>query len=417
MAVVEQGARANQFRAGVAPVSSGAPLGAVEVATIVLVAEPDLTVTFREMEPARDGRWQVQPAPNAATAMTLLGSLPNVDALVVQSGVGGSLEEMLEQARRRSPHTARIVLADPADRELALRVDGLIHQHLPRPVDLEQLAELIEHIRSASSVHLRDPIKTLVGQIDRLPTPPTMFQRLTSMLDDPDWSIVALAREISEDVGLTGEMLKLVNSSFYGLSEHVASTERAIALLGIDMTRFVVLSNGVFQRSAGFETWIDLDRLANRSQRVALMARVLAHRDGQSLDAVASAYLVGIVSEIGLLVMARLPDIPPSIAAPVNVSTYLGAERAVFGGDRFEVGAHLLSTWGFDEAVIDAVQRQSSGGPIETTGLDWYLAAARHLVIDLSMDPAELVVDRTVDEVVQQALRAFAASMNDDVAV
>ena len=211
-------------------------------------------------------------------------------------------------------------------------------------------------------------------------------------------------------------MLKLVNSSFYGLSEHVASMERAIGLLGIDMTRFVVLSNGVFQRSAGFETWIDLDRLANRSQRVALMARVLAHRDGQSLETVSSAYLVGIVSEIGLLVMARLPDIPASIAAPVNVSTYLGAERAVFGGDRFEVGAHLLALWGFDQAVIDAVQRQSSGDSIEGTGLDWYLAAARHLVIDLSMDPAELVVDRSVDEAVQQALHSFAASVAGDAA-
>ena len=114
------------------------------------------------------------------------------------------------------------------------------------------------------------------------------------------------------------------------------------------------------------------------------------------------------VSEIGLLVLGRVPDISPSIAQPVNNAVYLGAERAIFGGDRFAVGAHLLTLWGFDTAVIDAVRRVPSD-EVPRSGLPWYLVAARRLVVEQGFDPHELATRKGAKPELDDALASLLA--------
>ena len=58
-----------------------------------------------------------------------------------------------------------------------------------------------------------------------------------------------VAIEIAQDVALTGEILKLANSSFFGTTERVTSISRAISLVGADLIRFVVLGKKLFLRS------------------------------------------------------------------------------------------------------------------------------------------------------------------------
>ncbi|MEM9749104.1 MAG: HDOD domain-containing protein [Actinomycetota bacterium] len=339
----------------------------------------------------REPGWHVIHSPHTAGALAHLGETAEIDVLVTHDQAPGTpVTTLLDQARREAPHMARIVLSDPTDRAAALRIAAFAHQNQPLPVDVDSLIELLRHVGSARGMDLHDPVRTLVGQVDKLPSPPSMFQRLSEIMATPDWSISDLANEVSLDVALTGEILKLVNSSFYGTAHRITSVSHAISMIGLDMTRFIVLGNQMFQSNGGVQGWIDLDRLADRSKAIALAARSLAVRDGGGPDLSAAAYLSGMVSEIGLLVMARIPDIPPSIAAPVNVSTYLGAERALFGGDRFQVGTHLLTLWGFDPEVIETVRRMSTGQACHAGELAWYLAAARQLVVGHGMSADDL---------------------------
>lgn len=361
-------------------------------ATVVFVGDdPGIVQSMRDAAHPWHGAWDVHFVESGEAALTLFGQLPTVDVLAAHVHASGlPIVELLNKVRQSSPHTARVVLSGQSDRESVLGLIGVAHQFMAVPVDIELLTGLIEHIRSATSTKLRDPVRTLVGQVDRLPSPPAIFQRLAEIMASEDWSIDDLANEMAQDLALTGEILKLVNSSFYGAADRVTSVNRAITLVGVDLIRYVVLGTKIFQSKDGLETWIDLDRLAHRSKAVALGARALAIRDRASSDASAVAYLAGLVSEIGLLVLGRVPDVSPSIAYPVNVSAYLGAERAMFGGDRFEVGAHLLTLWGFDSSVIDAVRQLSSGEIPRPGELSYYLVASRRLVVEQGFDPHEL---------------------------
>ncbi len=382
------------------------PEPGVEPSTMLLASsDPSLVDVVRATTDARPGRWEVHVATDDETCRLLLGRLEAVDVLIVQSPLGGeSAEAMLEHVRRRSPRTARIVLSDPVDGVEANQLGALAHQRLPSRPDIAALTQLVDHVGRAVNSTLLDPVRSLVGQVDRLPSPPTMYQRLAEIMASPDWSIDDLAAEVSTDVALTGELLRLVNSSFYGPASMVNSVRQAISLLGIDTTRVVVLGNKVFQPSDDLETWIDLDRLAGRSKVVAHGARSLSIRQGDRAERASAAYLTGMVSEIGLLVLARIPDIAPSIAAPVNVAVYPGAERALFGGDRFEVGAQLLALWGFDPSVVEAVRGLSNGDPCPAGELAWYLATARQLVLGDQFDPQDLASAPGANEALDDAL-------------
>jgi HD-like signal output (HDOD) protein len=363
----------------------------VDTVTVVFVGDdPDVVQTLHDAAARRHGAWDVHFIESGQAALALFGELPSVDVMAVHMHVSGlPVADLLTEVRRRSPHTVRVVASGRSDGESALDLIGIAHRVMPMPRDIELLFDLIEQIRSGVSTRLSEPVSALVGDIDRLPSPPAMFQRLAELIASDDWSIDDLAHEIAQDPALTGEILKLVNSSFYGAAERVTSVHRAITLVGVDLIRFIVLGDKMFQPSDDLETWIDLERLAHRSKAVALGTSALAVRDRASSTTASAAYLAGLVSEIGLLVLGRVPDICPTIAEPVNDSIHLGAERAIFGGDRFAVGAHLLTLWGFDRPVIDAV-RQLSTGDIPRSGLPWYLAASRRLVVEQRFDPHDL---------------------------
>jgi HD-like signal output (HDOD) protein len=67
----------------------------------------------------------------------------------------------------------------------------------------------------------------------RLPSCPVILTRLLREMraDEPDFSVVA--RLISSDVRLAGEMIKTVNSPFYGLQVKVASVQQALNVIGL----------------------------------------------------------------------------------------------------------------------------------------------------------------------------------------
>jgi HD-like signal output (HDOD) protein len=92
------------------------------------------------------------------------------------------------------------------------------------------------------------------------------------------------------------------------------------------------------------------------------------------------------VAEVGMLVMARIPDVDELGAAALNDAHVPEVERLLFGGDRFEVGSQLLRLWGFSESIVDAVSALSAETFGPPDGLEWCLSAARRLVIVEGLD-------------------------------
>jgi len=113
----------------------------------------------------------------------------------------------------------------------------------------------------------------------QLPALPQSAIRLLELFQDPANGPAEFATPVESDPGLTGQVLRFVNSSYFGFSKEISSVKLAITLVGIRTIKNFALWSAVFSlmpnpRCGPF----DLKGLWQDSLRRALFARALAGR-------------------------------------------------------------------------------------------------------------------------------------------
>lgn len=313
-----------------------------------------------------------------------------VDVLVADMrmpGMDGA--ELLHHVKAQSPHTARIILSGHSEEEAVYRSTSAAHQFLAKPCDVAVLKATVEEIRRAQERLDNQDIKQVVGRIHQLPALPAVYDELMAAAANPDCTNKVLGAIVSQDVGLTTEILHLVNSAFFGLSRSVDSVEHAVGLIGLDVIRAIVAAHGLFGEEA--DNALDLRALSEHSRITAAMARkVTGHVGGTASDA-AEAFLAGMVHDVGLLVLAEIPDVEPGVVQALAAYEDLAAERAAVGVDRYAVGAYLLGLWGFAESTTEAVAHLAGPADGPPGGLSWALRLAHEITAAerLSVDELE----------------------------
>ena len=81
-----------------------------------------------------------------------------------------------------------------------------------------------------------------VSTIGQLGTIPEVTQKLLSLANDPKSNATDFNKVIVTDPALSARVLRVVNSSLYGLPGQVSSINRAIVMLGVTTIRNLALS-------------------------------------------------------------------------------------------------------------------------------------------------------------------------------
>src|SRR5207302_8716930 len=76
----------------------------------------------------------------------------------------------------------------------------------------------------------------------KIPSPPSVVLRVLDKASGPDCTIADLCKIIQVDPGMASRILHIVNSATFGLSRPVASIQRALAVVGLNSARLLVLS-------------------------------------------------------------------------------------------------------------------------------------------------------------------------------
>ena len=117
--------------------------------------------------------------------------------------------------------------------------------------------------------------KVLVGA--QLPALPQSAIRLLELSQDPDNGPAEFAVPIESDPGLTGQVLRFVNSSYFGFSREISSVKLAITLVGVRTIKNFSLWSAVFSLMPNPMCGpFDLKNLWQDSLRRALLARTIA---------------------------------------------------------------------------------------------------------------------------------------------
>lgn len=196
----------------------------------------------------------------------------------------------------------------------------------------------------------------LRARLKRLPALPLVVTELLSSFAKEDIDVEAIASRIARDQGLAARVLRVANSSFYGLQNRVGSIHEAVVVLGFRAVRSMVLvvgMNGAFRVDdcPGFEVVAYL----RHGLAVGLVARELAPACGCNPEV---AFTAGLLHDIGELVLASCFPREYSGALALRQERdclLLAAERDSLGITHAEVGELLAETWHFPPELRHAV--------------------------------------------------------------
>lgn len=267
---------------------------------------------------------------------------------------------LLSEVERLYPGTVRVVLSGYAEEKSLLRSVGPAHQYLSKPCEAETIITLMDRTLRLQRILLDTRLRSLVASLRNLPSPPSLFLRLTEAMNNPATNSRQIAAMVSEDVAMTAELLKITNSSYFSFTSRVSSVEQAVRLLGLETVRTLVLHAGIFRQYDGAAAGMKQIRQLNEyGIAVGSLARGLAQRDGASESTAIQAECAGTLACIGmLLLLDRDPVHYQDIYSHNDGASIAQAEQEQFHANHAELGAYLLGLWGFSDPVIEAVLLQ-----------------------------------------------------------
>jgi len=202
-------------------------------------------------------------------------------------------------------------------------------------------------------------LKKSVQQIDSLPSPDFILKKIVDTASSTSASAKELNDIVSKDSGFVSKLLKLANSSYYGLPKKVSKLTEAIMILGFKTVRNMALSIFANEQLFSFKSEeLELRELWIHSLSVATIGETIADRIGFSNKE--ELFLCGLLHDIGKTVQGIL--FPLLFDAIVKVSrmkgwTYYRTEKELGVPTHEQFAEMLLEKWNFPELVSLAATR------------------------------------------------------------
>ncbi len=185
---------------------------------------------------------------------------------------------------------------------------------------------------------------------------PVIAVRLMRLVASDDVVFRRAAGLIQADPAFTAEVMRLANSPIVGCRENVHGVLHAIAVLGLDRLKGLVMTVALRNLLASTLHIPALLRCWRHTVASALVCEELAGACWLEKD---KLYTAGMMHDLGrLAILATYPDdyahlLDQADEAPPGEFDLLAGERARFGADHTEVGAWLAEEWGFPSEYRD----------------------------------------------------------------
>lgn len=209
----------------------------------------------------------------------------------------------------------------------------------------------------SDAVNQRD-LKSVLESI-QLPALPSSAIKLLELSQDPNNGPAEFAKPIEADVGLLGQVLKFVNSTYFGFSKEIASVQQAISLVGVRTIKNFALWSAVFSLIPNPKFGpFDLRSLWQDSLRRAVFARALGRL--LKLPNAEDLFAAALLQDMAIPVLLKgLPGEYESLverrqAENMRLSQL---EREMFGWDHAEAAASLCRNWHLPEEFAVLIER------------------------------------------------------------
>jgi HD-like signal output (HDOD) protein len=192
-----------------------------------------------------------------------------------------------------------------------------------------------------------------------IPSMPQVAARFLEMIQDPQFDYRDVVEVLSADPGTAGEILRLANSSLFGVTRHVSSLSHALTLLGLRRVRSLVLGRYIVESlDRHAPTHISISYFWRRSLTCAVLSGQFAGRLEPQLRE--EAFISGLLADVGAIVLDEaMPTDYAAIAGeyrPDGDAQLAKRETALLGISHAQASALVLEHWQLPDVVCEAVR-------------------------------------------------------------
>lgn len=258
----------------------------------------------------------------------------------------------------------------------------------------------------------------LFAHLPPLPSLPKVVADLIDSLGRDNVDLERIVDDLRHDPNLGARVLRMANSPFYGASRKIGAIDDAIALIGLNTLRSLVIASGV---TATFTDvpHLDLHAFWRHALVVAALARRIAVRTRGRVNA-EFAYTAGLMHRIGVpLIHLAFPDAAAGIARDCqdrNIGERSAIEHAALQLCHAQVGEQLALRWHFPNDIVTALRWYAEPEAATASDTARVVALAAQIALDHAQGTPEDTPGATLQASAMAALGLSPDALADDIA-
>jgi len=201
-------------------------------------------------------------------------------------------------------------------------------------------------------------IEKILRSVQHVPAFPMTIQKVMTLLQDDDYSVLEVANVIRFDQAITANILRMCNSAYFGIRSRIGTLNEAVMHLGKENITIAVQTSGVsrFFRKAAKGYVPQANDLWAHSVSVALMSQILHRRIYQREQPV--FYTAALLHDVGKVILGEyVHEFFAQIMDLVcrEECSFLEAEERLFGINHATIGGKIAEQWNFPGEISTAI--------------------------------------------------------------
>lgn len=199
---------------------------------------------------------------------------------------------------------------------------------------------------------MNNNMQNIVNKYDALPAMPNVVMKALNIIKTENSGLKELAKIISYDHSLTTQVLKLVNSAYYGLPKQITSIQNAISLLGFNEIRKTVIAitlKPMLTSRGGRDLWEHSIISAIACEFLAKQVNIIKPED---------AFVVAFLHDIGKIVLNHSSPIAYNKVKTLvsEGNNILEVEDLLIGASHTDIGFKLAKKWQLPIIIANCIK-------------------------------------------------------------
>ena len=208
---------------------------------------------------------------------------------------------------------------------------------------VKQMSLMAKNLYNARTAHLYnyESSDLILNIVKKIPKLPAYTHTLSTKLLDENASSKEVVELIRQDPALVADILKSVNSSYYGLEQKVSDINSAVLLLGFQSLYQLIMSGGIRKTMPDTPNFRQI-----HTHALALSYIAFSLSMSVKIGVPVQMATIGLLHNMGESVVSLLIERNPNLSVFINSL------------DRPGLGAFLLEGWNFPKTISEAVKYQ-----------------------------------------------------------